>query len=198
MILKSGGNIMQYGNYALDFQGGDPYNPLNLPPFTIRCKFTFGHIPYIGVSQTLVDAEENVWDITTNSDDWTDYCMHYTQLLQVYGANTTGVTKMVALFEHCENLTDVALFDTRAVTDMRDLFYECFSLKNIPLYDTSSCTNIEGTFYNCYKVESGALALYQQVSSQSPIPSHYGTFRNCGRDTVTGAAELAQIPDDWK
>jgi len=54
-------------------------------------------------------------------------------------------------------------------------------------------------FYNCYKVESGALALYQQASTQATPPSsHSGTFSNCGRDTVTGAAELAQIPSNWK
>ena len=28
--------------------------------------------------------------------------------------------------------------------------------------------------------------------------NHKSTFYNCGRDTVTGAAELAQIPSDWK
>jgi hypothetical protein len=54
-------------------------------------------------------------------------------------------------------------------------------------------------FYNCYKVESGAYALYQQASTQTTPPSsHSNTFRNCGRDTTTGAAELAQIPSDWK
>lgn len=26
--------------------------------------------------------------------------------------------------------------------------------------------------------------------------SHNNTFKNCGRDTTTGAAELAQIPSD--
>jgi hypothetical protein len=51
---------------------------------------------------------------------------------------------------------------------------------------------------NCYKVETGALALYQQASTQATPPSkHDSTFWNCGRDTVTGAAELAQIPSSW-
>jgi len=54
-------------------------------------------------------------------------------------------------------------------------------------------------FSGCYKVESGALALYQQASSQATPPStHNSAFYKCGRDTVTGAAELAQIPSDWK
>ena len=54
-------------------------------------------------------------------------------------------------------------------------------------------------FANCTKVQSGALALYQQASTQAnPPPEHARTFRNCGSDTPTGAAELAQIPYDWK
>jgi hypothetical protein len=51
--------------------------------------------------------------------------------------------------------------------------------------------------YN-HNVESGALALYQQAGSQATPPSSYSNcFAGCGRDTVTGAAELAQIPTDW-
>jgi hypothetical protein len=53
-------------------------------------------------------------------------------------------------------------------------------------------------FYRCTKVESGALALYQQASAQAIVPSHDRTFYQCGSNTVTGAAELAQIPSDWK
>lgn len=45
----------------------------------------------------------------------------------------------------------------------------------------------------------GAATLYQQASSQAnPPQSHDATFYKCGSDTVTGAAELAQIPSDWK
>jgi hypothetical protein len=41
--------------------------------------------------------------------------------------------------------------------------------------------------------------LYQQASTQTnPPTNHDATFRSCGRDTTTGAAELAQIPSDWK
>lgn len=32
----------------------------------------------------------------------------------------------------------------------------------------------------------------------NPPTSHSSTFNNCGRDTTTGAAELAQIPSGWK
>jgi hypothetical protein len=58
---------------------------------------------------------------------------------------------------------------------------------------------MEYMFAGCSNVQSGALALYQQASSQATPPStHIATFRGCGSNTVTGAAELAQIPSNWK
>ena len=55
------------------------------------------------------------------------------------------------------------------------------------------------TFLYCFKVTGGALALYQQASTQANPPlKHDYCFENCGRDTQTGAAELAQIPNEWK
>jgi surface protein len=78
-------------------------------------------------------------------------------------------------------------------------FNSCSSLTSIPLFDTSKVTNMGSTFRDCQNVESGALALYQQASSQSNPPSnHSQTFTNCGTNTQTGAEELAQIPSDWK
>ena len=198
MILKSGSNIMQYGNYALDFQGGDPYNPLNLPPFTIRCKFAPGYTPTMGDSQTLVDADENVWDITNNSTNWNSLFSLISNLIEVLGANTTGVTIMTNMFYRCTSLTSVPLFDTRACTDMSLMFQRCTNLTSVPLFDTSKVTQMNGVFYYCTNVQSGALALYQQASTQpNPPGNHYGCFYNCGVNTTTGAAELAQIPSSW-
>ena len=51
----------------------DPYNPLGLPPYTIRVKFKSGYTPTMGDAQTLVDANENVWDIY---NDLTRFATH--------------------------------------------------------------------------------------------------------------------------
>ena len=75
----------------------------------------------------------------------------------------------------------------------------CTSLTSLPLFDTSNVKNIGGAFSNCVNVQSGALDLYRQASTQTNPPSyHYYTFTQCGVDTQTGSAELAQIPSDWK
>ena len=200
----------------------DPYNPLGLPPFTIRCKLSSGVTPAWGDSQTLVDATDNVWDITKNSTDWGFLADGNQTLQKVLGANTSSVTSMRYMFADCTNLTSVPLFDTSSVTSMNNMFLSCTSLTSVPLFDTSYVTDMESAFYGCYaltaiplfdtssvtsmrntfrgctRVEHGALALYQQASSQATPPAfHSYCFKSCGSGTTTGAAELAQIPSSW-
>ena len=113
--------------------------------------------------------------------------------------NTSSVTDMDQSFYGCSSLTSVPLFDTSSVTSMTDMFNACSSLTSVPLFNTSNVTSMFRTFYGCINVETGALALYQQASTQTNPPYTYSmAFRNCGANTTTGAAELAQIPDDWK
>ena len=178
----------------------DPYNPLNLPPNTIRIKFISGYGPNMGDVRTLVDSTNNVWDIYKQSNNWSSLFKGWTtQLLEVLGANTTNVTNMREMFTNCATLTNVQLFDTSNVTDMCSMFQGCSSLTSIPLFDTSKVTLMNFAFYNCVNVESGALALYQQASSQvNPPVYHERTFKSCGEGTITGSTELAQIPSDWK
>ena len=236
-------------------EGPDPYNPLNLPPKTVRVRTNDGLVPYRfnGASSatyetaTLVEGTSDVYDVYKSGTDFSFLFQMSNNIVEVLGANTTGITDMSAMFDYCASLTTVVLFDTSSVTNMRilfrecnslttiplfdtssvtnmdgmfyncsslttvplfntssvtnmqDMFYRCKTLTSVPLFDTSSVTNMDGMFYNCTNVETGALALYQQASTQTnPPPKHTQTFRNCGSDTTTGAAELAQIPEDWK
>lgn len=82
------------------------------------------------------------------------------------------------------------------------MFKDCTSLTSIPsTLNTSSCTNMEGMFRGCVNVQSGALALYQQASTQTTPPSrHPNVFLNCGASADPSApihAEMAQIPTSW-
>jgi surface protein len=113
--------------------------------------------------------------------------------------DTSKVTDMNNMFNLCHSLTNVPLFDTSEVTDLSDMFSDCTSLTSIPLFDTSKVTYMNGMCFHCYKVNSGALALYQQASTQTnPPTNHIQTFRECGSQTQTGSVELSQIPKDWK
>lgn len=230
---------------------GEQYNPLDLPPFTVRVRTNDGQPPIKSkasyTSATLVPGTSDVYDVYKDSIYFTDMLKGCTNAIEVLGANTSNVVSMSNMFYYCTNLTTLALFDTSRVTDMESMFYQCVRLTTVPLFDTSSAidmnrmfalcaflttvplfdtssvtnmermfydcaslthiplfntynvTNMMFTFFDCYRVESGALALYQQASSQTNPPIfHEATFRNCGVNTVTGAAELAQIPSDWK
>ena len=244
-LIKLNNKLIKLNNKLVGFV--DPYNPPDLPPYTIRLKYKPGTTPTFSVGTgTLVDAGENIWDLTYENSSWTQLLSTHDDLLEVLGANSTGVTNMVGMFYHCEHLTTVSLFDTSSVTSMRSMFNSCYSLTSVPLFDTSKvtdigymfidCTSLTSIplfdtssvtdmglmFYNCTSltsiplfdtskvtdmiymfidctnVESGALSLYQQASTQTnPPTSHTDTFKNCGLNTTTGAAELSLIPTSW-
>lgn len=274
-MLKFNSKLLKFNSKVL---GGvtippDPYNPLGLPPNTVRVRTNDGNVPVRGSSTsyesaTLVEGTTDVYDVYKSGISFYNLLRGCSNVVEVLGANTTGITNMSGMFSVCSALTSVSLFDTSSVTDMSVMFnycsltsvplYDtsnvtnmsymflecseletipalntskvtnmyymfqhsgitsvplldtskvtdmsymfsnCYYLSNIPLFDTSSATNMNYTFYGCSGVESGALALYQQASSQAnPPSSHNNTFHNCGIDTVTGSAELAQIPSDW-
>ena len=216
-MLKFNNKVMKFGNYW--GTGGsvippepptpvDPYNPLNLPANTVRVRTSNGKVPIklsgsAGTSYetaTLVPGTSDVYDVYKSGTDFTQLLRDSTNVVEVLGANTSNVTNMFGMFFNCYSITTVPLFDTSNVTNMERMFYSCeYSLTNIPLFNTSKVTNMNSMFYNCKSVQSGALALYQQASTQAKPPSkHVSTFKNCGSNTTTGAAELAQIPNNWK
>ena len=114
-------------------------------------------------------------------------------------STSTSLTAADNAFDGCINLEVAPILAASSnVTTFYAMFYDCRKITRVPLYDTSSATNVSNMFQRCYNVESGALALYEQMSTQATVPTtHSKTFELCGRDTTTGAAELAQIPGSW-
>lgn len=205
----------------------DPYNPYGLPANTMRVKLAAGSSPsgqYWVSQSSLVDSTENIWDITVAYGfSYISYGFNSISPIEILGANTSGVTSFASMCSGCTTLTSVGLFDTSSATDMSYMFNgcsnlttlplfptglvttmdrmcrDCGALTAIPLFDTSSVTVMDEAFWECYNVEHGALALYQQASSQANPPAqHRYTFEECGFHTTTGRAELDQISDDWK
>ena len=113
--------------------------------------------------------------------------------------DTSNVTDIEGMLRNCSNISSVPLYDTSNAVYMGGMLDSCTSLTSLPLFDTSNVTHFDGVFSNCVNVQSGALDLYRQASTQANPPGyHYYTFRKCGVNTQTGSAELAQIPSDWK
>ena len=201
-IYKISNKILKIGGKLLTVSGGSPTPPPTpvLPDYTIRLKYQEGVTPTFRKGTAVqVSSSPNIWDLTYENSDWNDLLFSHTSLLEVIDANSTGVSNVSNMFAGCTGLTSVPLFDTSSITNMAAMFMYCFSLTSVPLLDTSSVDSMDDMFSDCTNVQSGALALYQQASGQSVPPTdHDHTFSNCGRNTVTGAAELAQIPADWK
>lgn len=224
MIIKYNNKVVSSNSRWVGYTHVDPYNPLNLPPYTIRLKYTDGVTPTFSKGTAVqVSSSPNVWDLTYENSNWSQLLYTHSDLLEILGANSTGVTNMGAMFDSCTSLVSVPLFDTSSITNMGYMFGGCESLESVPLFDTSSVTNMNSmfggceslvsvplfdtsnvtdisyAFHWCPNVQSGALALYQQASTQSNPPfRHMFTFYSCGSNTTTGAAELSQIPSDWK
>lgn len=195
---------------------------------TVRVRTIDGNAP-IKVTQTsyetatLVSGTTDVYDVYKSGNNFRNLLYKSTNVVEVIGANTTDIRNMFFMFYWCTSLTSVSSFDTSSVTSMQGMFIgcsaittvplfntsnvtsigsmfeSCTSLIAVPLFDTSNVTDMDRMFYNCTNVQSGALALYTQVSTQTTPPSsHNKTFYNCGSNTTAGAVELAQIPSDWK
>lgn len=115
----------------------------------------------------------------------------------IYHMNLQSVVNANAMFKRCTSLTTVPLFDLRHVVDAGEMF-KYSGLTSVPLFRTDNMDDVRAMFHGCVDVESGALALYQQMSSQSIPPISYGDcFLNCGSHTTSGAEELGQIPTSW-
>ena len=108
------GSVKVYGSTP-----PDPYNPLNLPPYTIRLKFNNGVTPTFSYGTAVqVSSSPNVWDLTYQNSNWQYLVSSQTRLIEVLGANTSSVTVMDDMFAGCDELTSLSLFDTSAVTNM--------------------------------------------------------------------------------
>ncbi len=203
-IYTSNGKILINGSNNKWLKAPDPFNPLGLPPNTVRAKFISGYTPTMGDTQTLVDSENNIWDIYRESNVWYTlfgnmYQSKTYNLLEILGANTSNVTTFESFCGKCAALTSIPLFDTSSATDAFGMFSDCSAITSpIPKFNfPNTITNVGYIFQGCTNVPSGALELYQSLSAITGINNTYSAFKNCGSNTVTGAAELAQIPSSW-
>lgn len=145
----------------------------------------------------------NIWDWTNDSSDW-NYAFEYAWTSEdmdvelVAAGDTSAVTSVHRLFEGCSALKSAIAFDTSSVTLFASMFEGCTQLSGVPYFNTGSAINVRHMFDGCTKVRSGALALYTSMSGQTSPPDHHDeAFKDCGKDTTEGLAELQQIPTSW-
>jgi hypothetical protein len=140
---------------------------------------------YDTVTWVQVSSSPNVWDYYNSNGNWSF----------AFDADNTGKR-----FNGYSGTMEVLSCNTSGVVYMTGLFRYNRALINVPLMQVSNVIDMTSAFSDCRNVESGAYAMYQKAASESPASNngrHNFCFYECGIDTVTGAAELAQIPQGW-
>ena len=105
----------------------DPFNPLDLPPNTVRVRTDDWNAPvaesYTSYeTATRVPGMGGVFDVYKSGTDFTNLLASSNNVVEVLGANTTGITNMNSMFRMCTKLTTVTLFNTSNVTNMESMF----------------------------------------------------------------------------
>lgn len=124
-------------------------------------------------------------------------------LTTVPAFNLSGVTGAASMFEGCTSLSTLpALNLSRARNGLSSMFKGCSSLTSIPsITIPSSLYSCSSMFEGCINVESGIQTMYNTLNTAlyNARSTYYSScFKDCGSNTTTGAAELAQIPSSWK
>ena len=123
--------------------------------------------------------------------------------------NEGTINNLQGLFKGCSSLQSVGSYNVSKVGT--GAFEDCTSLTEIPasfytLPQGNSQYSVDKMFKGCINISSGIYDAYHYWSTQyTPFPSvlprissHSETFASCGINTQAGAAELAQVPSDWK
>ena len=174
-ILYNGAEVSLYFNGSKIWPAGvDPYNPLNLPPNTIRVRTSDGNPPVKDSSTTyetatLVEGTTDVYDVYKSGTNFSNLFARSSNLVEVLGANTTGITNMANMFSVCNALTTVALFNTTTVLYMDNMFVSCSSLTTVPLFNTSNVTSMIVMFYNCTSLTTAPLFDTSKVENISSM-----------------------------
>jgi hypothetical protein len=126
-------------------------------------------------------------------------CNNCTSLTKVGYMDLSRVDNTTGMFNNCVSLTEIPAFDlSNTSLYAKDMFKNCSSLQYIPDLNLGAYY-AQSMFDGCVSVNYGITTAYNQLrQSVSGNLSHYDTFKNCGTNSATGSAELAQIPDDWK
>ena len=156
---------------------------------------------------TQISSSPNRWKLTLNKfgEVLLNFVYYYGLCFLFSSTATDNLGKLVP--ENLGNGTcklidsgnlDITDSDNVICESMDRMFSNCTGLTYIAPLHCSNVQNVGGMFQGCTEVTEGALAQYNWFNSYGiNINNHSGTFSNCGSNTQTGAAELAQIPVGW-
>ena len=153
------------------------------------------------------------------NQDTDTYTSH---LIEVPNFDFSASYNVAQMFRDCVMLESVPDFDLQDSRYAYEMFSNCRSLKALPAMQVSKIGHpyyydghwlsetlaMHYMFRDCKNAASGITAMYTALSTNgydtaaqeagtTPC-THDRTFENCGVDSPTGSAELANVPSDWK
>ena len=175
--LKYGTNVLHMNGYAIG-KNNSPYNPLGLPPFTVRVRLNSARptsdFERRGATVTIVDSNLHIYDITYTSTDWSGFFESYSFLVEVVGANLSGVTNMSEMFYGVgSSLESVCLFDTRSAVNMSDMFASNTLIESYPDFPTPNAVNMSYMFNGNHSLLAAPALDCHNVTDMS------GMFQEC-------------------
>jgi hypothetical protein len=158
---------------------GYPGNALPpIPPWTVRLRYSGNKKPTFSKGNAVqIDADENIWDLTYENEDWTSLVngqngSYQQYLVEVIGSNSSGVTNMNTTFSYA-NCKKITQLDTSNVSSMRGIFYNTVYLEEMPLIDTSNVKDMYWAFWACKSLKE------LPPIDTSNVSSMRGAFRSC-------------------
>lgn len=160
-------------------------NPLNLPANTLRVRYAQGTIPASKFTKTLVDSENNIYDLTyDNNGDWSNlFQFEDKKVEEILGINSENITNMKNAFARL-SISTIPLFDTSSVTNMSTMFSMCSNLETVPLFNTSKVTDMGYMFDMTQNTQSEwdkAKLESIPVFDTSSVTGMMGMCKYCGR-----------------
>ena len=128
------------------------------------------------------------YNTTENVTDMSSMFNTCNNLTTVPLFDTSNVTNMRSMFNTCNNLTTVPLFDTSNVTNMSSMFSVCIALTTVPLFDTSNVTDMSSMFYSCK-------FLTVPLFDTSNVTNMRSMFRNCNNLTTVPLFDTSNVTD---
>lgn len=166
-------------------------------------------VEVIGAEVSSVTSFQNIFNLCSslvrvcdlNTSSCTTFYQAFnrcTRLIEVGNIDTSSATTMSDCFFMCQKLANAPDITGSLLENIYNIFSDCSAFKKLPVISSTIITNCASAFRSCSGVESGIVDMYNQLSGQSTPPSNYNNcFKDCGRNSTTGTAELAQIPASW-
>lgn len=205
--------ILSFGNSAMSFGGSSagwesPYTPTK--PYLIFEFSASGFTPNSGSGSGYTSSYGTWTRISSSPNRWYWEGWSADQLLGGYGwprafcdTDYHGRLRTSHLGIGTCKVVGYGNLDYTSVgspfESMDRTFSGCDALTEFVTIQTpDTMSTVGGCFQGCTGLVAGALDQYTYWSTYNPyISNHSGTFTDAGANTVTGLAELDQIPTGW-